>query len=101
MVYPPAGSSGRMYSPAELETVVRGWFVCKLMALTCAPATIAPELSNTVPCMVPVAWAFATRLKHTAPRSRKKNLALVNIDYLQTKSDYVLCGRDAIVADLH
>ncbi len=23
-VYPPAGSSGRMYSPAELETVVRG-----------------------------------------------------------------------------
>src|SRR5262245_7863315 len=68
ILYLPVGSEGAVYSPAWSVTMVRvrpvPWFV----SVTVAPGTAAPDVSVTVPRIVPVtAWAARpTGRRHSA-----------------------------------
>src|SRR5580698_4331138 len=53
-LYDPGFNKGKLYKPVELVTVVWVSPVVLLFRLTCAPGTIAPDGSVTVPEMAPV-----------------------------------------------
>jgi hypothetical protein len=59
--YVPGGTSGTMYCPCLLETVVRVLFVAESVTVMVAPVIKAPLGSVTVPMIVPllVAWPKA------------------------------------------
>ena len=59
-LYWPTGSSRSAYCPAESVVVLRANCVPRLVAVTIAVGTAAPDVSLTLPRIVPVAtWAWA------------------------------------------
>src|SRR5262245_52703906 len=73
-VYLPVGSDGAVYSPSRPLVTTRVVPVPTLVSVTVAPGTTAPELSVTVPTIVPVtAWANAGGDQRDATRTRNRN----------------------------
>src|SRR6267142_2835505 len=61
------------YSPCSFDSTVRVRFVCVFRAVTFAPATVAPLLSDTVPSMVAVVDCANTRCEKSIPNTATIN----------------------------
>jgi hypothetical protein len=62
-----------VYAPEDVDVRVVDIFVAALMAVTVAPAITAPELSVTVPVMVPSPAVCASSATGTARRASNAN----------------------------
>src|SRR5262249_11419341 len=58
-LYEPMGRKVIAYLPEPSDTTLRTKLIFTFVAVITAPGTTAPLLSETVPSMVPVAWAQA------------------------------------------
>src|SRR6185436_9281632 len=78
----PSVSSGARYSPLSLLMTTRSAPVSTLVIVTVAPGSTPPELSDTVPSMVPLAacdCAKAGAASDTESSAERRNLTILGV----------------------